>query len=78
MSLLVVKAAFDREAGVWCVSDSDVPGLATEASSFDLLCMKVEVMVAELLELNGWSDGREVAIEIIAHSTSKIQFAAPC
>ena len=76
MSLLLVKAAFDREAGVWFVSDSDVPGLATEAPSFDLLCEKVEAMVPELLELNGWQEGREVAIEIIAHATSKFRLAA--
>jgi hypothetical protein len=76
MTLLVVKAAFDREAGVWYVSDSDVPGLATEASSFDLLCEKVIVMAPELLELNGGPDEREVAIEIIAHATSKVKLAA--
>ena len=76
MSLLLVKAAFDRDAGVWFVSGSDVPGLATEAPSFDLLCEKVEAMVPELLELNGWRDGREVAIEIIAHATSKVRLAA--
>jgi hypothetical protein len=76
MALLLVKAAFDREAGVWYVSDSDVPGLATEAPTFDRLCEKVLVMAPELLELNGWKDGREVALEIIAHTTSKVRLAA--
>lgn len=76
MALLLVKADFDREAGVWYVSQSDVPGLATEAPSFDLLCEKVLRMAPELLELNGWEDGREVAIEIIAHTTSKVRLAA--
>lgn len=37
MALLVVKAAQDREAGVWHVSNSEVTGLATEAPSFDAL-----------------------------------------
>jgi hypothetical protein len=76
MSLLVVKAAFDRDAGVWHVSDSDVPGLATEAASFDLLCEKIVALAPELLELNGWNDEREVAIEIIAHASSKVKLAA--
>ena len=35
MTLFVVRAARDNEAGVWYVSESDVPGLATEAESFD-------------------------------------------
>lgn len=76
MSLLVVKAAFDRDTGVWYVSDTEVPGLSTEAPSFDALCEKVLIMAPELLELNGWQDGREVAIEIIAHTTTKVRLAA--
>ena len=76
MALLVVKASFDRDAGVWYVSDTEVPGLATEASSFEALCERVVELAPELLELNGWQDGREVAIEIIAHTTSKVRLAA--
>jgi len=76
MALLVIKAAFDRDAGVWYVADTEVPGLATEAGSFDGLCEKVQAMVPELLELNGWSDSGEVALEIIAHATSKVRPAA--
>lgn len=48
-----VTAEWDDEAGVWYVSDSDVPGLATEASTMDELLRKLRVMVPELLELNG-------------------------
>ena len=76
MALLVVKAAFDRDAGVWHVSDSEVPGLVTEASSFDALCAKVLAMAPDLLALNGWEGSPEVAIEIIAHATSKVTLAA--
>jgi hypothetical protein len=76
MTLLVVKASYDRDAGVWYVSDSEVPGLATEASSFDALCQRVLDMVPELLELNGWQDRGELALEIIAHTTSKVRLAA--
>ncbi len=76
MALLVVKAAFDRDAGVWYVSDSDVPGLATEAAGFDELCAKVVSLTPDLLALNGWDGDGEVALEIIAHTTSKLRLAA--
>jgi hypothetical protein len=76
MALLVVKAAFDRDAGVWYVSDSDVPGLATEAASFDDLCARVVSLTPDLLALNGWEGDGEVALEIIAHTTSKLRLAA--
>jgi predicted RNase H-like HicB family nuclease len=42
-----VEAEYDNEAGVWYVSASDVPGLATEASSLDELMAKlVDVRLA--------------------------------
>ncbi len=80
MALFIVKASFDTEAGVWYVSESDVPGLATEADNFDDLCKKILVMVPELLELNGW-DGEnngsgEIPIEIIASRSSRVRLAA--
>ena len=76
MALLVVKAAFDRDAGVWYVADSDVPGLTTEAATFDALCDKVTAIAPELLALNGWEGGPDIALEIIAHATSKVRLAA--
>lgn len=77
MSILVIKAAFDREASVWYVSDSDIPGLATEAESFDALRAKLHVMVPELLEANGMvPDAEEIPVEIIAHETARIRLPA--
>ncbi len=74
MSLLVIKAAFDREASVWYVSESDIPGLATEAESFDALREKLLIMVPELLEANGIATGAdEIPVEIIAHDTARIR-----
>lgn len=83
MKLFVVKVAFDEEAGVWFVESSDVPGLATEADTFDELAAKLQVMVPELIELNG-PDGDDddgvpyddVPIEIIAHRFSRVRLAA--
>lgn len=48
-----VRVAWDSEAEVWYVCDSDVPGLSTEATSIDSLIAKLQVMVPELLVLNG-------------------------
>jgi predicted RNase H-like HicB family nuclease len=77
MSLYVVKASFDADADVWFVEHSDVPGLATEAATFEELCRKIEIMAAELLEANGLETGSaEVAIEIIAHTTAKLSLNA--
>lgn len=80
MAMLVVRAALDTEAGVWYVADSDIPGLATEAASFDELCRKILIMVPELLDANGWDGdhdgGTEIPIEIIASRSSRIRRAA--
>jgi hypothetical protein len=80
MALLVVRAALDAEAGVWYVTGSDVPGLATEAQSFDELCQKILVMVPELLDANGWEGdpegGTEIPIEIIASRSSRVRRVA--
>ena len=69
----VVKAAFDDEAEVWFVEHSDVPGLSTEAPSFDELCRKVGVMASELLEANHLALG---PVEIIAHASAKLSLDA--
>ena len=42
----------DDEAGVWYVSDTNVPGLATEAQTPPQLLAKLRHLVPELLQLN--------------------------
>lgn len=56
-SHLLVVAQWDPEAQVWYVSESDVPGLVTEAESVEALLQRLDVMIPELLELN---NAREV------------------
>jgi len=48
-----VLAQWDSEAGVWVAESEDVPGLAAEAESPNLLREKLRVLIPELLELNG-------------------------
>ncbi|HUB84423.1 MAG TPA: DUF1902 domain-containing protein [Rhizomicrobium sp.] len=49
----IVNANWDEEASVWVASSEDVPGLITEAKTFEGLLKKLRTMVPELLELNG-------------------------
>lgn len=53
MKKFFVAAEWDEDAKVWYVSDSDVPGLATEADTVDALIEKLRAMIPEMLELNG-------------------------
>ena len=47
-----VKVSWDSDARVWVAESDDVPGLVTEADSFDAVVQKVLRMIPELLELN--------------------------
>lgn len=47
-----VHAFWDEEAGVWVAESEQVPGLVTEAETFEDLAAKLENLVPELLELN--------------------------
>ena len=48
-----VNLQWDTAAYVWIAMSDDVPGLALEAGSYDLLIERVRNIVPELLELNG-------------------------
>ena len=47
-----VDANWDAEAGVWVAHSDDIPGLNTEAETFDRLVERVVAVVPELLVLN--------------------------
>jgi predicted RNase H-like HicB family nuclease len=70
MLKIEVRAEWDPEARVWVATSDDVPGLATEAETLDLLQQKLSVMIPELLEANGMladDEIREVPLSLIAH-----------
>ncbi len=48
-----VKAEWDKEAKVWFVSNSDVPGLNAEAGSPEELLEILTELIPELLVANG-------------------------
>lgn len=64
--VLFIRAEWDDEAGVWVATSDDVPGLATEADTLEALSAKLDVMVPELLDANGYPGGNEVPFELLA------------
>jgi hypothetical protein len=78
-TLIVVKASFDEEAGVWTTQSADVPGLRIEAHSVDELLAKLPGAVMDLLEDcegDDGGDGFDVPIELIAHASTRVHIAA--
>lgn len=66
-----VHAAWDDEARVWVASSEDVPGLATEAETAEALVEKLKTLIPELLSLNGRTDTKPIAFELLTrHHTA--------
>jgi predicted RNase H-like HicB family nuclease len=74
--VLFIRAEWDAEAEVWVATSDDVPGLATEADTIEALSSKLEIMVPELLDANGYPDGPEVSFELLARKFSVAHRAA--
>jgi predicted RNase H-like HicB family nuclease len=52
MTTYEVRAQWDPDAKVWWAVSEDVPGLASEAPSFEELLNNIRELVPELLALN--------------------------
>ena len=78
-SIIVVKATFDDEAGVWVTESVDLPGLRLEAESVDQLQQKLPGAIVDLLETSDGderSDWIDVPVELIAHASSRVRVRA--
>jgi hypothetical protein len=62
-----VWIAWDDEAGVWYVRDSDLPGLVAEADTVDALRDKLLPRVRELVDLNTHLLDRSTTGEVPLH-----------
>jgi predicted RNase H-like HicB family nuclease len=71
----VVRVAWDEEAKVWYVQESDIPGLVTEANTLDELRRKVPLMVQDLLE-DQPDRPSEVEIDFIAYAHDRVTVEA--
>jgi len=67
--LIVVRATWDDEASVWIAESQDLPGLVTEAGTFDELNIKLPGVILDLL--NG-EDEIDVSMEIVASCSRRI------
>ena len=65
MKPLFVRAEWDEEASVWVGTSDDVPGLATESETLELLIMKLKRMIPDLLAANGLDSGADVPFELL-------------
>jgi predicted RNase H-like HicB family nuclease len=71
MHAYTIHCTWDPEAGVWYVSESDVPGLVTEAATVEEMNRKLEHMIPELLAANAvLTHGAVVPFELLAHRHS--------
>ena len=52
MQIFEVRAIWDPEARVWVAMSNDIPGLATEASTYEALIERVLAVASEMLEEN--------------------------
>jgi predicted RNase H-like HicB family nuclease len=68
-----VTATWDDEAKVWVAESEDVPGLITEADTFEALVVKLRTLIPELLEANGVlpPTGDEFPFKLIARDRTR-------
>lgn len=71
--VLFVRADWDEEARVWVAMSDDVPGLVTEADTVEALVDKLQAMIPELLDANGYPDGEEVPFELLTRQFQTVQ-----
>lgn len=60
--VFTIDVIYDEEAKVWVATSEDIPGLCTEAKSFEKLTKRVEEVAPELLELNNVITAHEIPL----------------
>jgi hypothetical protein len=73
-----IDAFWDSDSAVWVATSDNVPGLATEAESFDELQHKLRNMVPELLMLNqviAEDYKGSISFELITHTQETVEVA---
>ena len=72
--LVIVKAAYDLEAEVWYVEDSDLHSVNAWASTLEELRDKLPAVILDLLDEEGDAgedSALDVPIEVIAHLSTR-------
>ena len=76
--LIMVRARWDAAAEVWVARSDDVPGLATEAPTLDILEEKLRELIPLLLEENGMlgdPSPPEIPFHVVADFLSKARIS---
>lgn len=68
----IVRAQWDAEARVWFATSDDIPGLVSEAESFDALVRNVFDVAPELLALNNTDMSVPLPIHVMADRVEMI------
>ena len=76
MREFVVIAKWDNEARVWVATSEDIPGLATEADTFERLVERVTAVAPELLALNHTALGAGDELKFQAERREQLADAA--
>ncbi len=72
-AMILVRAIWDAEAGVWVAHSEDIYGLNIEAESVEALEPKVINAIADLLEVNGYTGSfSELPVHFMAERTSRV------
>jgi hypothetical protein len=76
-----IYCQWDDEAKVWFVVESDVPGLAAEAPTFDAMNQLLRNRVPELVELNRpdltqLAERERAPVELVIHNEHRLRLAS--
>ncbi|KQS54057.1 hypothetical protein ASG17_14020 [Brevundimonas sp. Leaf363] len=69
--MILVKAIYDPEAGVWLSESSDVHGLRIEAPTFEALVERLPGVIEDLLADDG--ETGDIPIEVVAHRSTRVR-----
>lgn len=69
----VIRCAWDREADVWSVGESSIPGLVTEAPSLEALRQWLRRIIQDLLDIAAATD---IEVDLIAYAHDRVRVAA--
>ncbi|MFQ6006543.1 MAG: DUF1902 domain-containing protein [Woeseia sp.] len=58
--MYTIVCAYDAQAKVWYVADSDVPGLSVEAPTKEAMLDRIADAAPELLRLNAHLDAQQI------------------
>ena len=72
MSRFEIHAVWDAEAKVWTAYSDDIPGLVTEAATWDGLIARASEAAKELLVLNSVPHDSEIELRFSAQQTEAV------